>query len=54
MVTALGGTPGDQASRTLLAADMFGEEQVDEVIESGDVGRHASELLALMKLGLLD
>ena len=38
----------------LLAADMFGEEEVDEVLESGDVVPHAKELLALMALGLLD
>jgi hypothetical protein len=38
----------------LLAAGMFGEEEVDEVLESGDVGRVAGELLALMALGLLD
>jgi hypothetical protein len=38
----------------LLAADMFGEEEVDEVLESGDVGPVAGELLALMALGLLD
>lgn len=38
----------------LLTADMFGEEEVDEVLESGDVVPHAKELLALMALGLLD
>lgn len=38
----------------LLASGMFGEEEVDEVLESGDVGRVAGELLALMALGLLD
>jgi hypothetical protein len=38
----------------LLAADMFGEEEVDEVLERGDVVPHAKELLALMALGLLD
>jgi hypothetical protein len=38
----------------LLASDMFGEEEVDEVLESGDVVPHAKELLALMALGLLD
>lgn len=38
----------------LLTADMFGEEEVAEVIESGDVAAHAKELLALLALGLLD
>lgn len=38
----------------LLASDMFGEEEVDEVLESGDVGPVAGELLALLALGLLD
>lgn len=38
----------------LLAAGMFGEAEVDEVLESGDVGRVAGELLALLALGLLD
>ena len=38
----------------LLAAGMFGEEEVDEVLERGDIGPVAGELLALMALGLLD
>lgn len=38
----------------VLAADLFGEEEVDEVLESGDVVPHAKEILALMALGLLD
>ena len=41
----------------LLAADMFGEDEVDEAlerVERGEAGRVASELLALMELGLLD
>lgn len=37
----------------LLAADMFGEEEVDEALERGDVGRVAGELLTLMALNLL-
>ena len=38
----------------LLAADMFGEEEVDEALERGDVVKHADEFLALMALGLLN
>jgi hypothetical protein len=38
----------------LLAADLFGEEEVAEVIERGDVLEHPTEFLALMALGLLD
>jgi hypothetical protein len=37
----------------LLAADMFGEEEVDEVLDSGDVVAHAKEFQTLMALGLI-
>ena len=38
----------------LLAADMFGEEQIEDAIARGDVARHPREFLTLMALGLLD
>lgn len=42
----------------LLAAGMFGEEEVDErfeaALERGELGAIAGELIALERLGLLD
>jgi hypothetical protein len=38
----------------LLAADLFGEEEVTEAIERGEALEHPTEFLTLMALGLLD